>query len=110
MAYRDVTISVFFFFLLFKNCVILNLCNLKLRKPECVRGVKCVVLFRMGVLQLSDQIPAVSGQTSFRSRMITFCAITPRKIMVEYEASEKHAASIFDESFITQHHQLKQVS
>jgi hypothetical protein len=93
--------------LLFKNCVILNLCNLNLRKPESVRDVKCVVLFRMGVFQMSDQIQAVSSETSFRSRMISFKAITPRKIMVEYETSEKHGAPIFDESVITQHHPIK---
>ena len=33
-----------------------------------------------------------------------------RKIMVEHEASKKHAEPLFDESVITQHHQLKQVS
>ena len=61
----------------------------------------------MGVLQVSDQIQAVSGETSFRSRMISFKAITPRKIMGEYEASEKNAAPFFDESVITQHHPIK---
>jgi hypothetical protein len=65
-----------------------------------------------GLLQLNDQIQAVSTERSFGSRMISFRAITitTRKIMVEYEASDKHAAPIFDESIIPQHHQLKQVS
>jgi hypothetical protein len=39
--------------------------------------------------------------------MISFKAITPRKIMGEYEASEKHAAPFFYESVITQHHPIK---
>lgn len=61
VAYEDLAISVLFF--TFKNCIIKNLCNLNLRKPGSVRGVKCVVMFHMGVLQLSDQIQAVSSET-----------------------------------------------
>jgi len=86
VAYSDLTISAFFFI----YCLILNLRNLNLRKPRTVRGVKFLELFRAGVLQLSDQIQAVSSETSFRSRMISLRPIILRKIMVEYQASEKH--------------------
>jgi hypothetical protein len=61
----------------------------------------------MGVLQLSDQIQEVSSETSFRSPIIRLKAFTPPKSMVEYEASEKQAASIFDESVITQNRPTK---